>query len=81
MTSSELDDDLRTVGDALIEDAERLKEIEQQKAQLGARHPRSQELSTEGTRIVERLRVGAEVQEGLTREAAQGGDDDSEGSA
>ena len=79
--TEELDDDLRTVNDALTEDVERLKEIEQEKAQLDTRDPRLQELAAESVRIAERLRIGTQAQEGLAREAAQARDDDTDASA
>jgi hypothetical protein len=76
--TSELDDDLRTVGEALIDDAERLKEIEQEKAGLDLRDPRLQELTAESERIVERLRIGTQAQGGLAREAEEARDEDAD---
>lgn len=74
--TSDREDDLRTTADELVADAERMKEIERQKAELDVDDPRFQELSAESRRIAERLGVEAEAEEALAQEAAREPEDD-----
>lgn len=59
-------DDLRATAEDLIEDAERVKQIEQAKLALDAGDPRANRLARESERIVRRMVPKAAVETELT---------------
>lgn len=59
-------DDLRATAEDLIEDAERVKQIEQAKLALDADDPRANRLARQSERIVRRMVPKASVETALT---------------
>jgi len=69
MTASELEEDIKATAEDLIDDAERLKRIEQRKLGLKPDDPRLGELAREAEAIVARMAPKTEAQCQLIEEA------------
>ncbi|MET0772349.1 MAG: hypothetical protein ABWZ82_04635 [Candidatus Limnocylindrales bacterium] len=69
----ELAEDLRATTDSIAHDAERLRELELEKASLDVDDPRVEALSAEGRRLGERLAHSTRAEEQLARLAADEG--------
>jgi hypothetical protein len=70
----DLAEDLRATTESIAHDAQRLRELELEKASLDVGDPRLQELSEEGTRLGERLAQSTRAEEQLVQLAADDGD-------
>ena len=70
---SDLEGDFRATSEDIAADAARLREIEEQKAQLDPADPRAQELSAESERIARRLVPKTVAEREITDEANGGG--------
>jgi hypothetical protein len=66
----DLAQDLRATTESIAHDAQRLRDIELEKASLDVDDPRLRDLSEEGRRLGERLADSTKVEEQLAREAA-----------
>ncbi|MBX3032136.1 MAG: hypothetical protein KF809_18475 [Chloroflexi bacterium] len=62
---SDVDDDLKATAEAAAEDARRLMELEQEKAQLPADDPRVRELSDEARALGDRLAQVTDIEHQL----------------
>jgi hypothetical protein len=69
--TSELEDDLHTTAEANEADAQRLLEIEREKAALSADDPRLVTLADEAGAIAQRLAATVEVEKALARQVAE----------
>ena len=67
-------EDLRATTESIAHDAQRLRELELEKASLDVADPRLQDLSQEGRRLGERLARSTRAEEQLARLAADEGD-------
>jgi hypothetical protein len=67
-------EDLRATTESIAHDAQRLRELELEKASLDVADPRLQDLSEEGRRLGERLARSTRAEEQLARLAADEGD-------
>jgi hypothetical protein len=67
-------EDLRATTESIAHDAQRLRELELEKASLDVDDPRLQDLSEEGRRLGERLARTTRAEEQLARLAANEGD-------
>jgi hypothetical protein len=71
---SDLEGDFRATSEDIAADAGRLKEIEEEKAQLDPADPRAQELSEESERIARRLVPKTIAEREMADEANGGGE-------
>lgn len=69
----DLAEDIRATTESIAHDAQRLRELELEKASLDVDDPRLQELSEEGTRLGERLAHSTRAEEELVQLAADEG--------
>jgi len=67
-------EDLRATTESIAHDAQRLRDLELEKASLQVDDPRLQDLSAEGRRLGERLARSTRAEEQLARLAADEGD-------
>ena len=67
-------EDLRATTESIAHDAQRLRDLELEKASLQVDDPRLQDLSEEGRRLGERLARSTRAEEQLARLAADEGD-------
>ena len=67
-------EDLRATTESIAHDAQRLRDLELEKASLDVADPRLQDLSEEGRRLGERLARSTRAEEQLARLAADEGD-------
>jgi hypothetical protein len=70
---NDLAEDIRSTTESIAHDAQRLRELELEKAALDVDDPRLQELSEEGRRLGERLAHSTRAEEQLVQLAADEG--------
>jgi hypothetical protein len=68
---TELQNDIKATGEDIATDAERIRQIEQEKVTLTAGDPRLIELANESEALAAKLAVKAKVETALVEEAAE----------
>jgi len=67
----DIDDDIKTTADAIVQDAATITSIEEEKLQLDARDPRIAELSAQAVVVATRVLQEAKIELALVAEANQ----------